>query len=66
MIERDIWAAARQMIDLYGIDAGWNAGLRAERLLEQVDETGYNVWRRILAAVKELQQEEPGGPTSKH
>jgi hypothetical protein len=49
------------MIEMFGLDAGWRAGLRADHLLEQGDIEGCNTWKRIVAAIKELQKDEPGG-----
>ncbi len=64
--EIDIWRAARQMIDLYDLDAGWRAGLRADQLLEDGDVDGFHVWVRIVRAIKELQQSEPSDPNMRH
>lgn len=33
--DKDIWRAANKMIELYELDAGWQAALRADHLLEQ-------------------------------
>jgi hypothetical protein len=35
LAEVDIWRAAQQMIELYDLDAGWRAGLRADQLLDE-------------------------------
>jgi len=55
MIEIDIWRAACEMFEIYELGAGWNAGLRANHLLEQGDVDGFHVWVRIANAIKELQ-----------
>ena len=55
MIERDIYRAARKMIDLYDLDTGWQAGLRADQPLDQGDVEGFHVWKRIVRAIRELQ-----------
>jgi hypothetical protein len=54
------------MIDIYDLDAGWNAGLRADHLLEQGDVDGYHVWVRIVNAIKELQKIEPVEKDMRH
>jgi hypothetical protein len=61
MIERDIWIAANEMIKLYGEDAIVRAAMRADGLARQDDEDGYRVWKRIAAAIRELQDSEPAG-----
>jgi hypothetical protein len=35
--EINIWRAARTMIDLYDLDAGWRAAQRADHLHEEGD-----------------------------
>jgi len=59
MYEIDIWRAARVMIDLYDLDARWNAGMRADHLLDQGDVEGLYTWLTIVKAIKELQKIEP-------
>jgi hypothetical protein len=66
MSESDIWRAARQMTDLYDLDAGWRAGLRADHLYEDGDVDGYQVWCRIVRAIKELREKEPCDKVSNH
>ena len=55
MIETAIWRAARTMIDLYDLDAGWQAGLRADQLYEEGDIDGFHFWARIVNAIRDLQ-----------
>jgi hypothetical protein len=57
--ELDIYRAAQKMIEMFELDAGWHAGLRADHLLDQGDLAGFDVWRRIVAAIKDLQGIEP-------
>jgi hypothetical protein len=64
--EIDIWRAARQMIELYGLDAGWRAGLCADQLLEDGDVDAFHVWVRITNAIKELLKAEPSDPGMTH
>jgi hypothetical protein len=65
MIERDIWAAAHKMIEMFGADAIWQASLRADQLLGQGDAEGSAVWHRIVKAIGDLQRSDPG-KTIKH
>ena len=59
MIERDIWRSAKRLVDLYGDDATIHAAMRADKLLAQGDLDGAGTWRRIIAAVKELENTKP-------
>ena len=61
MDDRDIWLSAKRLVDLYGEDATIHAAMRADELLEQGDLDGAGTWRRVLAAVKELERTEPSG-----
>ncbi len=45
---------------MHGEEAARHAATRANALLEAGDMEGKAVWLRILSAVKELQQREPG------
>ena len=56
----DIYRAASVIIKQYGQDAPMHASMRADAMLEKVDLDGYAVWKRILRAVEELQETEPG------
>jgi hypothetical protein len=59
MIETDIWRAAHTMIQMYELDAGWRAGLRADQLYEEGDVDGFHIWARIARAINQLQDVEP-------
>ena len=52
----DIFQAAKLMIDQHGEEAAWFTSARADELLHGGDIDGAMVWRRILAAVDELQR----------
>ena len=52
--ERDIWRAARLLVDQHGRDAPAHAGQRAGELLASGDMEGQAVWKRILKAVEAL------------
>ena len=43
----------------YGEDAALEAAQRADAMLEKGAIDGQRVWKRVLAAVKEIQREEP-------
>jgi hypothetical protein len=53
MIDRDIWITANDMIKLHGDEAAMQAAIRAEE--------GYADWNRIVRAINELRDMEPGG-----
>ena len=58
----DIYRAAKFLVDEHGEKAPIGAALCATAMLEKGDLDGYAVWKRILLAVKELQDREPAGP----
>jgi hypothetical protein len=55
----DIWRAANILLKRRGEDAGAVAAQRADELLAAGDVEGQIVWKRIAAAVEELQRREP-------
>jgi hypothetical protein len=54
----DIWHAAAALLRKHGGDAPSYAGQRAIELFGRGDETGAEVWRRILKALDELMRTE--------
>ena len=58
--DRDIWTTANSLIKRHGDDAVIHAAMRYDELLDQGDMDGCVVWKRVLAAVRELQAKEPG------
>jgi hypothetical protein len=52
----NIFRAAKLLIDQHGGEAATFAAGRADDLLEEGDIEGSAVWRRILAAIEELQR----------
>jgi hypothetical protein len=50
----EIWRAAGQMRKLYGADAAIHAAMRADKLMDQGDIDGFNMWKRVVAALDEL------------
>ena len=58
---KDIWRAAKLLVDQHGADAPIRAAQRADELLAAGDMAGRAVWLRILEAVKELMATKPAG-----
>ena len=54
IIERDVWRAAKLLIDQHGVEASIHAAMRADEMLDVVDLDGQAVWKAILKAVIEL------------
>lgn len=59
--EIDIWRAA-QVIRNHGKKAAKEAIARADALAESGDQEGAAVWRRIAAAIEQLQNMTPPAP----
>jgi hypothetical protein len=57
----DIYRTAKLLIDQHGEDAAFHAGMRVDEMLDKGDLDGRAVWRRVLAAVEELQDVEVEG-----
>lgn len=57
--EIDIWRAANLLVKRHGADAVIVAAQRADELLSQGDTDGQRIWKRIGAAVHELQRTNP-------
>jgi hypothetical protein len=63
--DRDIYRAARLIIDGHGDEATLYASGRADQLLEAGDIAGATVWRRIVTAIEELRRaRRPGEPVN--
>ena len=56
--DKDIYQAAKLLIDRHGDNAVIHAAMRADELLEAGDLDGQAVWKRILKAIEELQSRE--------
>ncbi len=59
--ERDIWQAAKIMIDRFGNDAIIDSAKRADELADEGDYEGSAVWQRIMRAADELRSTESDG-----
>ena len=54
----DIYRTANELIKQHGSDAPIHAAMRADKMLEAGHLDGQAVWKRILAAVEELQSKD--------
>ncbi len=54
----DVYRTASVLIRWHGEDADLQAAQRADAMLEKGSLDGQRVWRRVLAAVKEIQRQE--------
>ena len=59
-------AAAKFLIDQHGEAAAIEAAMKADSMLDRGNRDGAAVWRRIVAAVNELQRKEPGSGERQH
>jgi hypothetical protein len=59
MDDIEIWRSAEQMRKLYEADAFIVAALRADKLMDEGDIEGFEVWKRIAAAVDDLDRTNP-------
>ncbi len=57
----DIYRSAQVLVKQHGLDAPIHAAMRADAMLEKGDLDGHAVWKRVLRAVRVLQETEPGG-----
>ncbi len=55
----DIYRSAQVLVKQHGVDAPVHAAMRADAMLEKGDLDGYDVWKRVLRAVEELQGTAP-------
>ena len=55
----DIYRTANVLVKHYGKEADLEAAQSADSMLEKGSLNGQRVWKRVLAAVKEIQREEP-------
>ncbi len=62
----DIYRSANILVKQHGQDAPIHAAMRADAMLEKSDLDGYDVWKRILRAVEELQGRVPKSGEAVH
>jgi hypothetical protein len=61
-----IWRAAEQMRKLYGDDAAIHAAMRADKLMDQGDVEGFDMWKRVVAALNDLDRHAPRSGEARH
>jgi hypothetical protein len=59
--EIDIWRTAAEMRRQFGEDAAVISATRADAMLDQGDIDGFNVWKKVVAAINELDRKAPKG-----
>ena len=62
----DIYRTAHALIQRHGDATVIEAAMKSDALLDKGDLDGAAVWRRIVAAVNELQREEPAVGERRH
>ena len=64
--EIDVYRSAHTLIQQHGEGAIIQAAMKADEMLDRGDLDGAAVWRRVVAAIEELQREEPGPGELRH
>ncbi len=62
----DIYRTAKLLVDQHGDMAPIHAAMNADAMLAKGDLDGAAVWRRIVAAINELQRQEPEPGERRH
>lgn len=62
----DIWRSANFLIKQRGADVAIVAAQRADELTANGDVEGQIVWKRIVAAINELQRTKPAANEQRH
>ncbi len=62
----DVYRSAHALIQLLGSEAAIQAAKRADELMNACDLDGAAEWRRIVAAIKEMQRVEPATGERRH
>ena len=57
----DVWRTAHVMLKEYGAEAELLAAQRADALLDLGDPEGFAVWKRVVAAIVDLERKKPSG-----
>jgi len=52
--DKDVWRAAKLLVDRHGDEAPIHAAMQADELLAEGDLEGERVWIQILKAIEEL------------
>lgn len=64
MLDRDIWRTANFMINQHGDAAEIQIAMRVDEMMSRGDLAGRDVWRRVLAGVRELSNRAAPGPVN--
>ena len=64
--EIDVYRSAHALIQRHGEAAALEAAMSADAMLDKGDLDGVAVWRQIVAAINELQREEPKPGERRH
>ena len=59
MHEIDVWRTAYLLMREYALEAALIASTRADALLAQGDLKGFAVWKRVVAAIADLERDKP-------
>ncbi len=62
----DIYRTAKLLVNNHGAEAPIHAAMNADAMLAKGDLDGAAVWRRIVAAINELQRQEPEPGERRH
>ena len=62
----DIYRSAHALIQQHGEAAAMEAAMKADAMLDKGNLDGAAVWRQIVAAVNDLQREEPAAGERRH
>ena len=63
---RGAYRNAKSLTDQHGEGAAIQAAMKADAMLDEGDLDGAAVWRRIVAAINDLQREEPKPGERRH
>ncbi len=62
----DMYRSAKLLIEQHGDEAAIQAAYQSDALLDTGDLDGAAVWRRIVAAINEIQRAEPRSGERRH
>jgi hypothetical protein len=66
MDELDVWRAAQVIINRHGADAELVVARRVDHMIARGNADGEEIWRKILAAIRELQKNRPPPGEARH
>jgi hypothetical protein len=56
MDEITVWRSAHSLIQVHGQKAAMEAAMMADKMRAEKDATGYQLWQRIVAAIREMEE----------